>query len=75
MVEALFEAYLVEEVAGALLGVVFADPGGEHDVFECGEFWEEEVMLEDKAHAAVAEGGAFFSGAVVERAAVDEDIS
>ena len=66
MVEALGEADAVEEFASAGFGIPFADPGGEEDVFQSGELGEEEIVLEDEAHAAVAQGGAVTGVGVVE---------
>lgn len=58
-----------------VFGFTFADPRGEEDVFEGSELGEEEVMLENKAHAAVAQGGTIAGVGVIEGFAMDEDIS
>ena len=75
VVEAFGEANAVEELASAGFGIAFADPGGEEDIFQSGEFGEEEVVLEDKTHAAVAQGGAVTGVGVVKGFAVDEDVA
>ncbi len=75
VVEAFGEADAVEEFASAGFGVAFADPGREEDVFEGREFGEEEIMLEDKAHAAVAQGGAVPGVRVVKGLAVHEHVA
>jgi hypothetical protein len=75
VLEAVAEADFFEGLGGVgvLIGAVGADHGGEADVFEGGEFGEEEVILEDVAHVFIAEAGEGGAGAVVDGLALDED--
>jgi hypothetical protein len=75
MVKAVAEADFFEGLGGVgvLIGAVGADHGGEADVFEGGEFGEEEVILKDVAHVTIAQAGEAGAGAVIDGGAVEED--
>jgi len=69
VIKAAAESDAVEKIARSFLAIGAADHGGEHHVFEGGEFGQKKIMLEDKTHGAVARLGALLRRDVVERLA------
>jgi hypothetical protein len=73
MVKAVAEADFFEGIGGGVCGAFQADHGGEANIFEGGEFGEEEVILKDVAHVTIAQAGEAGAGAVIDGGAVEED--
>jgi hypothetical protein len=66
VVEAVAETDFSEQAGGGFAGLAAADHGGQADIFEGGEFREEEIILEDVASVPVPESGEVGVGSVVE---------
>jgi hypothetical protein len=54
VVEAGAEADFFQQAGGAITGAATADEGGQCDIFQGGQFWQEEVALKDVSHAGIA---------------------
>ena len=75
MLEACAEADLVQQFTGACLGILPADHGCQHHIFERRELWQQEIVLEDKTHDLIARAGTLRRCGLIQRTAMYQDIS